>query len=262
MAGHLDSLSGPQAATALGPDSIVLVPVGAIEQHGPHLPMSVDWVIADESAKAVVEKLGDDLDVWMIPALPYSKSNEHAWSPGTIWLSSTTLQHVLSDIGRCVANSGARRIVFMNGHGGNSTLLNVICRELRLEHGLLTFLVHAFVPPAYSNAPPEAEGSDEHGMGIHGGYRETSVFMHLRPDLVDMSLAERNVPEWLTENDHVRFGGAVQFGWLSNDFGPVGHIGDPTSASAEVGKVLFEEAVDMVCDQMREIAEFDYPDAP
>lgn len=262
MAGYLDTLSGPQAKAALGPDSIVLVPIGAMEQHGPHMPLSVDYVIVDESAKAILDRLGDELDLWVIPTLPYSKSNEHAWAPGTIWLSSTTMHHLLSDIGRSVANSGARRIVFLNGHGGNTTLLNVACRELRLEYGLLTFLVHTFVPPAYSTAPPIADESDEFGQGVHANYGETSVMMHLRPDLVNLDLAVRNVPEWLAENEHVRFGGATQFGWLSSDFGPDGHIGDPTKASADVGKVSFEDGVRFVCDQLREIATFDYPDAP
>ena len=262
MAGFLDTLSGPEAASKLGPDSIVLVPVGAVEQHGPHLPLSVDYEIADAAAKAVVESLGEELDLWMIPTLPYSKSNEHAWSPGTIWLSNTTMHHLLGDIGRCVATTGARRIVFLNGHGGNTTLLNVACRELRLAHDLLTFLVHAFVPPAYSSAPPTDGDTSEFGMGIHGGYRETSVMMHVRPDLVNLDLAVRNVPDWLTEKEHVRFGGTVQFGWLSNDFGPEGHIGDPTMASAEAGKVMFEDAIRVVCDQMREIATFDFPDRP
>ena len=95
-------------------------------------------------------------------------------------------------------------------------------------------------------------------MGIHGGLDETSVMMHLRPDLVDLSKAERNVPEWLADNEHVKFGGSVQFGWLSDDFGPVGHIGDPTGSSAELGAALFENAVTFLCDQMREIVEFDF----
>ncbi len=118
------------------------------------------------------------------------------------------------------------------------------------------------VPPAYSSAPPSDGDTTEHGMGVHGGYRETSVMMHVHPDLVNLDRAVRNVPEWLIENEHVRFGGTVQFGWLSSDFGPDGHIGDPTQASAEAGKIMFEDAIRVVCDQMREIAAFDFPDAP
>ena len=259
MAGFLDALTGPAAAAALGNDATVVGPIGAVEQHGPHLPLSVDFVVADEVAKAVVKKLGDDLNVWAMPCLPFSKSNEHAWSSGTIWLSNDTMHRVLDDIGRCVAQSGARRIVFLNGHGGNSTLLNTACREARLAHGLLTFLVHPFIPPAYSAPDPTAASSVELGMGIHGGLDETSVMLHLRPDLVDMSKAVRNVPEWLADNTHVKFGGSAQFGWLSNDFGPDGHIGDPTGATADLGAQLFNDAVDFICEQLREITEFDFP---
>ncbi|MCB0991918.1 MAG: creatininase family protein [Acidimicrobiales bacterium] len=257
MAGFLDDLTGPEAERVLA-GATVLVPVGAVEQHGPHLPLSVDYVIADAAAKAVVARLGDDIDVWAIPTLPYSKSNEHAWSKGTIWLSESTMDAMLGDIAACVAKAGAKRLVFLNGHGGNTTQLNVVLREARLNHGLLTFLLHPFVPPAYSAPDPNAAESTELGMGIHGGQDETSVMMHLRPDLVDMSKAVRNVPEWLAANDHVKFGGSVQFGWLSNDFGDVGHIGDPTGASAELGARLFDEAVGFLCDQLREIVTFDF----
>ncbi len=258
MGGQLENLSGPDAAAALDADAVVVVPIGAVEQHGPHLPLSVDWVIADEVAKAAVDQVAD-LPIWLVPTLPFSKSNEHAWSAGTIWLSQSTMTAVLDDIGRCVAHSGARRIVFLNGHGGNSTMLNVACRELRLSYELLTFLVHPFVPPAYSAPDPNAASSPELGMGIHGGLDETSVMLHLRPEDVDMSLAVRNVPEWMTERDHVKFGGSVQFGWLSNDFGPDGHIGDPTGATAERGARLFDESVSFIADQLRDIATFDFP---
>ena len=155
MAGFLDSLTGPDARDRLA-GATVVVPVGAIEQHGPHLPLSVDHLIADASARAIVERLGDELDVWVAPTLPYSKSNEHAWSSGTIWLSNETMHRVLGDMARCLAFSGVRRLVFLYGHGGNSTLLNVACREARLAHGLLTFLLHPFVPPAFPGSPSGA----------------------------------------------------------------------------------------------------------
>ncbi len=262
VGGMLESLSGPEAAKRLGPEAVVVIPIGAVEQHGPHLPMSVDHVIAHEAAIAVADRLADRLDVWIAPTLPYSKSNEHAWAAGTIWLSNETMHRVLDDIARCVASTGVRRLVFLNGHGGNSTLLNVAGREARLAHGLLTFVIHPFVPPAYAPPALGREAEAEQGMGIHGGLHETSVMLHLRPDQVDMSRAVRNVPDWLLANEHVKFGGTVQFGWLSNDFGPDGHIGDPTGATAELGRRLFEGAVDLLCAQLIEIAGFDFPDAP
>ncbi len=261
MAAFLETLTGPDAAEQLQ-GATVLLPIGAIEQHGPHLPLSTDHVIADAAAKAIVAQLGDELNLLALPTLAFSKSNEHAWSAGTMWLSNDTMHRVLDDVARCAAFSGASRLVFLNGHGGNSTLLNVACREARLAHDLLTFLVHPFLPPAYSPPRPDAATSGESGMGIHGGLDETAVMLHLAPDTVDMAKAERNVPEWLTENEHVRFGGTVQFGWLSNDFGPQGHIGDPTKATATYGAELFANAISVLCDQLREIATFTFDTAP
>ena len=197
---------------------------------------------------------GDDSDLWLLPTMSVSKSNEHSWSPGTLWLSASTMMAVLHDIGRCVAATRARRLVFLNGHGGNSALLNVACREIRLEQGLMTFLVHPFVPPDHGGSSPESEL----GMGIHGGHQETSVFMHLRPHLVSLEKARRNVPESMAQNRHVRFGGLASFGWLSDDFGPEGHIGDPTGASAREGEQLFETAVALLGEQMAEIAAFEF----
>ena len=95
-------------------------------------------------------------------------------------------------------------------------------------------------------------------MGIHGGHDETSVMLHLRPDLVHMDRAVRRVPEGLADQRHVRFGGLTTFGWLSNDFGPDGHIGDPTGATAEAGKRLFEAAVELVAEQLVEISTFNF----
>ena len=229
-------------------------PLGAVEQHGPHLPFNTDLLAAERVAEAAVARVGAELDVWLLPALAYTKSNEHAWSPGTVWLSASTLLSVLDDLGRCVAMTPARRLVFFNGHGGNSALVNVANRELRLAHGLMTFLAHPGVPPDQGGRST----AEELGMGIHGGLNETSLMLYLAPELVDMSAAVRQVPEHLAPNRYVRFGGAVSFGWLSNDFGDDGHIGDPTGATAELGKELFDGAVDACCAALAEIAAFQF----
>ena len=229
-------------------------PLGAVEQHGPHLPFITDLLIAEEVAAAAVARVGEDVDAWLLPPLAYTKSNEHAWSPGTIWLSATTLLAVLDDLGRCIAMTPARRLVFLNGHGGNSALVNVANRELRLHHGLMTFLAHPGLPPDHGGTSP----AEELGMGIHGGTDETSIMLHLAPDLVDMAAAVRRVPEHLAGNRYVRFGGAVSFGWLSNDFGDDGHIGDPVAATAARGAELFAGAVDAFCAALEEVAAFQY----
>ncbi len=254
MSRRLEDLSGPEVGERITESAVIIQPVGAVEQHGPHLPLSVDHVIAHEAAASLVAEHGDSHDLWLLPTLAVSKSNEHAWSSGTLWLSATTLLAVLDDIAGSVAATRARRLVFLNGHGGNSALLNVACREIRLRHGLMTFLIHPFVPPDQGGASPTAE----EGMGIHGGHQETSVFMHLRPHLVHLDRAGRAVPSRLAANRHLRFGGSASFGWLSNDFGPDGHIGDPTGASATEGKHLFETAIALLGEQVAEIAGFDF----
>jgi creatinine amidohydrolase len=252
---RLAELRGPDVAKRLSERSIIVQPLGAIEQHGPHLPLNTDSVIATAVAEAAsAAAVGEGLDVWLLPTLDYTKSNEHAWSAGTIWLSATTLLAVLDDIGRCVATTAAPRLVFLNGHGGNSALANVACRELRLNHGLMTFLAHPSVPPDQGGASPPSEL----GMGVHGGTDETSMMLHLRPELVDMDLATRKVPEKLAENRYVRFGGKVSFGWLSNDFDADGFVGDPTAASAELGERLFSGAVRAFTEALHEIAVFDF----
>ncbi|HEV8297628.1 MAG TPA: creatininase family protein [Acidimicrobiales bacterium] len=251
----LANLRAPEIAEYVNDGSILIQPLGSIEQHGPHLPFSTDLIVAEATARETVARYGDELDLWLLPPLAYTKSNEHAWSAGTVWLSATTLLAVLNDVARSLSLLPARRLVFLNGHGGNSSLLNVACREIRLAHGFMTFLMHPSVPPDQGGRGDPGEL----GMGIHGGRGETSMMLHLRPELVDMDLTTRNVPGRLAENRYVRFGGKVSFGWLSNDFGPDGHIGDPTGASAEQGKEQFELAVMGLGESLAEVAAFQLP---
>ncbi len=248
-------LRAPEVARLVTDRSIIVQPLGAVEQHGPHLPLSTDLLVAEAVAEATVAARGDELDVWLLPPLAYTKSNEHAWSAGTVWLSAATLMAVLDDLGRCIATTAARKLVFLNGHGGNSALVATANRELRLAHGLMTFLAHPSIPADQGGT----SSSGELGMGIHGGHDETSMVLHLAPHLVDMSTAVRNVPEHLAANRYVRFGGKVGFGWLSSDFGPDGHIGDPTGASADHGRYLFDGAVTAFGEALVEVAAFELP---
>jgi creatinine amidohydrolase len=231
-----------------------------MEQHGDHLPLATDAIVINEYAEAVLTELGDELDLWLLPTIPFSKSNEHAWAGGTVWLTPETLLATMRDLGRSLATLASRRLVLLNGHGGNTALLDVVCRELRLAHGFHTFLLHAALPPDHGGSGVD----EEDGMGIHGGVGETSVLMHLRPELVDLDRAAPNVPVWLTTYPNLRFGGGSSFGWLSDDFGPSGVIGDPTLATAEIGKTLFEDGVRHLGAVLREVAAFRFgePFAP
>lgn len=253
MTREFAELSGPAIATTLTEDSIVVLPTGAIEHHGPHLPLMTDLLTADVIGHLVVDAAVEaGIDAWILPPLAFTKSNEHHWAPGTVWLGWETLMKTILDIGRSVAGTPAKTLVFYNGHGGNIALLQVALRELHVQFGLRTFLMGAPMP-----AGDGVNGPDELGFGIHGGHSETSVIMHLRPDLVDLSLAQRWVPEQLAEFELVKFnGGAVSFGWQSDDFGPSGVIGDPTGASAADGAILVQHAIEHGVAALTEIARF------
>ena len=191
-----------------------------------------------------------------MPTLQYTKSNEHAWSPGTVWLSATTLLAVLDDIGRCVATTPAKRLVFLNGHGGNSSLLSVANRELRLQHGLMTFLAHPGMPVDQGGTSP----ASELGMGVHGGTDETSMMLHLAPHLCDMTLAQRRVPDKLTDNQlrSLRWHES-SFGWLSNDFHPDGVHRRPDRGNCRArSRALRRDPSSRSARRSREISTFDF----
>jgi creatinine amidohydrolase len=245
---ELVDLAGPRLASVLSDDSIVVLPTGSIEHHGPHLPLSTDLLMADLVSRAVVEAGADaGLDVWRLPALAYTKSDEHHWAPGTVWIGWETLMRTVVEIGESVAQTPAKTLVFFNGHGGNAALLQVALREIRRLYGLRTFLMGVGI----------VAGDEEKGFGIHGGHEETSMILHLRPDLVDMTLADRWVPDHMADLEQIKFnGGSVQFGWLSDDFGDAGVIGDASAATAEHGAVVFERAVRRGVEALTEISRF------
>jgi creatinine amidohydrolase len=242
---RLDELPGPALATTLTADSIVVLPVGSIEHHGPHLPLSTDLIMADELSRRIVE--ASPLDAWLLPPLAFTKSDEHDWAPGTVWIGWETLMRTVLEVAASVANTPARTLVLYNGHGGNIALLQVALREIRRETGLRTFLMNASIPA----------GETENGFGIHGGHGETSMILALRPELVDLSVTERWVPDHLTDYEQIKFnGGSVSFGWLSNDFGPSGVIGDPTTANLAHGEELLAASVAQGVAALEEIARF------
>lgn len=250
-------LSRTEVQRRCSPESVAVLAVGAVEQHGPHLPLITDSLIAEAATNALVGRFGEELDLWLLPTLAYGRSVEHEWSAGTLSLSTATFAAVLGDIGRSVSDAGFRRLVLINGHGGNVSEIQTMLRDLRRAHGLLTFAVNAFPPPEHD---PFSEY--EHGQGIHGGAGETSIMLHLRPDLVDMDAATPRLPTALARNTHVRFGGSVSFGWLSNDFGPDGFLGDPTRATVEAGRGAFAAMTATLAEQLAEIGRFEFADHP
>lgn len=251
----LGNLSGPAAREAIGEGTVLLQPIGAIEHHGPHLPLATDTIVADAMAKAVVAGHGE-LDLLLLPTLSYGLSSEHAWAPGTVTMSVATMLAVLGDVAASAVRAGATRLALLNGHGGNTHLLRVACRELRLQHGLRTFLLHASLAP--DNGGPPSDPREE-GLGIHGGLGETSTLLYLAPELVDMSKAVRSVPSWLNDHEHIGFAKTADPAWLSNDLTPSGVAGDPTLATPEFGKERFETAVADLAAALAEVSRFRFP---
>jgi creatinine amidohydrolase len=220
---------------------VAVLPVGAVEQHGPHLPVRVDAAINAGIVARAVELMHPECGALVLPMTPVGKSDEHLAFPGTLTLSHETLGRVWYELGECVHRAGIRKILFLNSHGGQPQLLEIVCRELRVKLGM--FAVTAMWSKLI--AMDDLFGPDEARHGIHGGQIETSVMLHLHPDLVEMVHAENFVPLTVQverESDLLGPRGAAKFGWQAQDLNSKGACGDATKASAELGKITVERA--------------------
>ncbi len=159
---------------------IAVLPVGAIEQHGPHLPVSTDACINQGVLARALELMPDDLPVTVLPMLPVGKSNEHLAFPGTLTLSAETLIRVWTEIGEGVARAGIRKLVLFNSHGGQLQIMDIVARDLRVRHAMMVVAYSWFA----GGLPAGLFGEDEVRHGIHAGAIETSMMLHLAPDLV------------------------------------------------------------------------------
>lgn len=215
----------------IDPEKIIaILPTAAIEQHGPHLPVGVDTMIAEGMLAEFRAACPDDLDVRILPVQAVGKSNEHLHAKGTLTLSAENALRIWTDIGLSVARAGVRKIVIVNSHGGNLDLISILARELRVQAGMLA------IKCQWGNfgAPEGLFSERETQFGIHGGDRETSLMLHFKPDLVDMSAAENFVST--AESATIAPIGPVSYGWISSDLNPSGTVGEAHLATAEKGK--------------------------
>jgi creatinine amidohydrolase len=176
-------LAWPAFETLDAERTVAVLPVGAIEQHGPHLPVAVDALIAGEVAARAFAFLADDVPALLLPTSSIGKSNEHIDYPGTLTLSAETLTRVWFETGQSVARAGVRKIVFLNAHGGQPQVMEIVARELRVREKMMAVTTgwwHVAGPP------PEAVSDAERRHGIHGGQVETSMMLALAPELVSM----------------------------------------------------------------------------
>jgi len=218
---------------------VALLPVAAIEQHGPHLPVSVD---ADLNAGVVAEaarRLDDAAPVLILPMLPIGKSNEHIGFPGTLTLRLETLVGLWTDVAESVARAGLRKLVFLNSHGGQPQIVDIVVRDLRVRLNML-----AVAAQTYALGHPTNLFSDEEArFGIHAGEIETSMMMHLRPGavrrdkLADFPSAAAGIER---EFSVLQAEGAVGMGWMTQDLNPAGAAGDARLADAERGRLCVE----------------------
>jgi creatinine amidohydrolase len=235
---------------------IALLPVAAIEQHGPHLPVAVDATINHGVLARAVELMPADLPVTILPALPIGKSDEHGAFPGTLSLSAETVIRLWSEVGDSVARAGIRKLVLFNSHGGQPQILDVVAGGLRARHGMLAVAVNYYrLLDAQGMFPPE-----ELQHGIHAGAVETSIMLHLAPDLVRRDLAAKSPSlsqEMMRDFRHLSpIGRAAPFAWQTQDLNPTGVCGDPTLADAEHGRRLVEQAAVKLVEILAEVDRF------
>ncbi len=236
---------------------IAVLPIAAIEQHGPHLPLVTDTTIAEGAIRRVNELLPNDLPVTFLPVQAVGKSNEHLDAPGTLTLNWDTATRAWMEIGDCVRRAGVRKLVLINSHGGNVPVMDTIALELRVQHDMM---VTATSWTRFGQ-PEGVFETDELAYGIHGGDMETSIMLHLRPDLVRMDKA-MNFPSqqqnFAKEFKYLRAYGKQQFGWKVQDLGGcAGVLGNAAAATAEKGRKSLDHAANGFIDLMKDIHAFD-----
>jgi creatinine amidohydrolase len=239
MKRHWADYTSPEFAALDRRRLIAVLPVSAIEQHGPHLPMSVDTTIVEGIVGRIIEGLPEALPVVFLPTQRIGKSNEHARYPGTLTLSIETLIRLWMEIGDCVAAAGVRKLVIFNSHGGQGMVGDIVARDLRVKHDMLVVATntYSFGTPAGMFSAAETQ------HGIHGGDKETSVVLALRPDLVDMGRAadfRSSAEKLVAETKHLSINARAKLGWQIQDLNPAGACGDASAATADKGRRVID----------------------
>jgi creatinine amidohydrolase len=229
------------AALPAKEDTVIVLPVGAIEQHGPHLPCAVDSLISAGVLGRALAKLPAEVRAYGLAPITYGKSDEHLHFPGTMTLTGPTLLAVVTEIGESVYRAGFRKLLLANGHGGQPQVLEMAARELRLRHG--DFVVVPFHVSRLPNASGRFISEQEKKLAMHAGHSETALILALAPDTVHMERAVANFPppfpSKLLSPD-----GRPACAWTARDFGPSGVIGDPLGATPEQGAEILETLSD------------------
>ena len=258
---HFELMSWPEVSqAAVRPGSTLVWPFGAVEQHGPHLPLATDAVFADCILDAVLSGLNDNDPIWRLPLQSLGFSPEHAGFHGTLSLSADLLLHLVEIVGTQLASLGFRRLVLFNAHGGQIALLQTAARQLRSRSPSLAVLP-CFLWSGVAGLDQWLSSSELQG-GLHAGQAETSLMLSLHPELVgeirpidgihcDGSPASPPTG-WSLE-------GAAPCAWLTTDLSSSGVIGDCSAASAEIGDSLEQVLISHWQQRFRSLLDSDWP---
>jgi len=251
---YWQALTTLEAADVAGRDPVLVLPLAAIEQHGPHLPLSTDLEIGLGLLRTAFAELEPDHRCWMLPPQALGASLEHHRFSGTLALDAGLLFETIRQQGAAVAGAGVRRLVLANSHGGNTGVIKTAALRLRADHGMLvvTACYPSFGQPDEVDLPP---GEWRHGL--HGGAVETAMMLHLRPDLVRTDRIARfaSLGEEL-RTTHVGPEGPAPFAWLADDLHPQGVTGDARLATADLGRRLVTHYGRVLAAVLRDAASF------
>jgi len=228
--------------------AIAVLPVAATEQHGPHLPLSVDTDLVAGVVRASLPHLPADLPALFLPTQAVGYSPEHTAFAGTLTLKAETIIRLWTDIAESVAATGVKKLLLFNSHGGQVGLLDVVARDLRARLGMLVYSVSWFNLPMADEAGADVNarfGADEHRFGVHAGDVETSMMLALRPDRVRMDQAQHF--HSASQDRAAAFpilgnGKSAKLAWQMQDYNPHGAAGNAAAATAEKGQALVQAA--------------------
>lgn len=244
------------AEAASQDDAVVVVPFAATEQHGPHLPVGTDAIIADGMVETSMALLPAESAVVFLSTLRIGKSVEHEDFPGTLSYGYRTATEALVEIGLGLSRAGFRRIVVVSSHGGNTPVVDTAALELRRHAGLFV----AAASFMRFGIPDGLMPLDELSIGVHGGAVETALMLHFRPDLVrrefcaDFPSLQTHLAETAR---HLRAHGRLGFGWMASDLNPQGVVGDARRATGGMGKAIAHHQAARFAEFLHEVQCFD-----
>ncbi len=237
--------------------AVAVLPVAATEQHGPHLPVSVDTTLVNGVVDASLPHLPTDLPILFLPTQQIGKSNEHVRFPGTLTLSAQTIINLWMDIGSSVARSGIKKLVLLNSHGGQASIMDIVARDLRTEHDLIVYSTNWYNLPL-DDAVMGLFPAEEHRFGIHAGDMETSMMLALREKYVDMALAQNfhsTSQDRAAKYPVLGNGTSAKLGWQMQDYNAMGAAGNAAAATAAKGHALINAAGLQLANLLKEVSD-------